>query len=101
MQNGIDMKNTESAASDRRKFIKSTAGVLGGALVSGFPAIISAQTVTNAIKVGLVGCGGRGTGAASQALRADDYAQLTAVADIDQENVDRSLGTLRNLKTIG
>ena len=47
--------------------------------------------MTNAIKVGLVGCGGRGSGAASQALAADDYTELTAVADIDQAQIDHCL----------
>src|SRR5947209_4837385 len=93
------MKEAE-LVSDRRDFMKNTVGALGGALVAGFPAVISAQTVTNAIKVGLVGCGGRGTGAASQALRADDYAHLTAVADIDQSQVDKSLQTLKALSNI-
>ena len=82
---------------ERRDFLKAA----GAALVSGFPAVISAQTVTNAIKVGLVGCGGRGTGAASQALRADDYSELTAVADIDQPQLDKSLATLRKIQKIG
>src|SRR6185437_3269918 len=81
----------DKLVSDRRTFIRGTAG----ALVAGFPAIVSTQTATNAIKVGLVGCGGRGTGAASQALHADDYAELTAVADIDQEQIDKSLKTLK------
>ncbi len=80
----------------RRTFLKTA----GAAAAVGFPAVISAQTVTNAIKVGLVGCGGRGTGAASQALRADDYAELVAVADIDQAQVDKSLGTLRKIQRI-
>jgi predicted dehydrogenase len=53
----------------------------------------SAQA-TKAIKVGLVGCGGRGTGAAAQALKADDYSELTAVADIYQEQIDNCLGQL-------
>ena len=75
-------------------------GFLKTALVAGFPAIISGQSVTNAIKVGLVGCGGRGTGAASQALKADDYSELTAVADIDQAQVDKSLETLRKIQKI-
>ncbi len=82
-------------ASNRRDFLKSTTGVVGGALAAGFPAIISAQSVTNAIKVGLVGCGGRGTGAAAQALTADDYNELIAVADVDQGQVDRALEELR------
>src|ERR1043165_8563449 len=85
----------DSTNSERRDFLKATSGALGTAIAAGFPAIISAQTVTNAIKVGLVGCGGRGTGAASQALSADDYAELTAVADIDAGNVDKSLLTLK------
>src|SRR3954470_8141126 len=90
------MRNTPDPA-DRRDFLKTTTGALGAALVTGFPAIISAQTVTKAIKVGLVGCGGRGTGAASQALHADDYAELVAVADVDQSRVDTSLGTLKKI----
>ena len=82
-----------SLSPQRRTFLKS-------ALVAGFPAIIRAQSVTNAIKVGLVGCGGRGTGAASQALRADDYTELTAVADIAQEQADHGLETLRKIQKI-
>jgi predicted dehydrogenase len=85
--------------SDRRDFLK-TSGAVGSALLAGFPGIISAQTVTKAIKVGLVGCGGRGTGAASQALHADDYTELTAVADIDQAQIDKSLQTLKKIQKI-
>lgn len=83
----------------RRDFVKR-AGIAGASAVAGFPGIISAQSVTNAIKVGLVGCGGRGTGAASQALRADDYTELVSVADIDQSQIDRSLQTLRKIQRI-
>jgi len=85
--------------SGRRDFLKAS-GAVGSALLTGFPAIISAQTVTKAIKVGLVGCGGRGTGAASQALHADDYTELTAVADIDQAQIDKSLQTLKKIQKI-
>src|SRR5205823_847657 len=81
---------------ERRDFMK----VAGAAAITAFPAIISAQTVTNAIKVGLVGCGGRGTGAASQALRADDYSELVAVADIDRAQIDQSLQTLKKIQKI-
>jgi Zn-dependent alcohol dehydrogenase len=81
------MKN-ELANSDRRDFLKATSGALGAAVVTGFPGIIRAQTVTNAIKVGLVGCGGRGGGAARQALQADDYTELTSLADVDQSQID-------------
>lgn len=94
------MANQPLSTPGRRDFLKATTGAVGTALVTGFPAIISAQTVTNAIKVGLVGCGGRGTGAASQALHADDYSELHAVADIDQSQIDKSLDTLKHIQKI-
>jgi myo-inositol 2-dehydrogenase / D-chiro-inositol 1-dehydrogenase len=90
---------TDQRLSHRRQFLKST-GAVGATLLSGFPAVISAQTVTNAIKVGLVGCGGRGTGAASQALHADDYAELTAMADIDHPQIENCLATLNPISKI-
>ncbi len=82
----------ENSNSGRRDFLKTTSTAIGGAIGAGFPAILSAQTLTNAIKIGLVGCGGRGSGAAAQALQADDYTKLTAVADIDQSQIDHCLG---------
>jgi predicted dehydrogenase len=86
--------NEGSNTMERRDFIKKT-GTVAGAIAAGFPGIISAQTVTNAVKVGLVGAGGRGSGAAAQALTADPNNELTAVADIDEEIVDRTVGRLR------
>ncbi len=74
----------------RRDFLK--------AAIVAAPAIIKAQTVTNAIKVGLVGAGGRGTGAASQALKADDYAELSAVADVSITQIDGSLDRIKRVK---
>src|SRR4028118_330219 len=66
-----------------------------GAMLAGAPMLLrSAQQASRAIKVGLVGCGGRGTGAAAQALKADDYSELTAVADIYQERIDACLTQL-------
>ncbi len=90
----------DELSQDRREFVKTTTGALGAAMLTGFPMIISGQKVSNAIKVGLVGCGGRGTGAASQALIADDYAELTAVADIDQAQVDKCLNTLKAISRV-
>jgi len=47
------------------------------------------------IKVALIGCGGRGTGAAAQALAADDQTELFAMADISREQLDLSRETLK------
>src|SRR4029450_5435421 len=62
-----DTTKSESSKIERRGFIKKTR-TMAGAIAAGFPGIISAQTVTNTVKIGVVGCGGRGTGAAAQAL---------------------------------
>jgi predicted dehydrogenase len=83
---------------ERREFLKKTGA---GMIVAGFPGIISGQTVTNALKVGLVGCGGRGSGAASQALTADPNAVLTSVADIDEQIVDRASTRLKQSQKFG
>ncbi len=85
---------------ERRDFIKKT-GTVAGAIAAGFPGIISAQTVTNAIKIGVVGCGGRGTGAAAQALTADPNNELTAVADIEEAIVERAAKRLRSSEQLG
>jgi len=89
---------TQPTNPERRDFLKTAGGALGA--VTAFPGIISAQTVTNAIKVGLVGCGGRGSGAASQSLSADDYGELTAVADIEPANIDKCLASLNRVSKI-
>ena len=87
--------SSSSPARSRRDFLLKTGAA--GAIAAGFPAIIRAQTVANAIKIGLVGCGGRGTGAASQAMKADDYGELFAVADVSQSQIDKSLERLRKI----
>ena len=84
---------------ERRDFLKKTG--VAGVIAAGFPGIISGRTVTNALKVGLVGCGGRGSGAAAQALNADPNTELTAVADIDQAIVDRVSARLKGSTRFG
>jgi myo-inositol 2-dehydrogenase/D-chiro-inositol 1-dehydrogenase len=85
---------------ERRDFLKTT-GTVAGAMAVGFPAIISGQTVTNSLKVGLVGCGGRGSGAAGQALTADPNNELTALADIDSAIVEQAATRLKNSSKFG
>jgi predicted dehydrogenase len=47
-----------------------------------------------------VGCGRRGTGIIADALSADPKAELAAIADIDSEQAQRSLGNLRRMPKI-
>ncbi len=81
---------TASSAS-RREFLKTTA--VAGTLA----AIPNAHAAgSDVLRVGLIGCGGRGTGAASQALAADSNVQLVAMADAFEDRLEQSLETLRN-----
>lgn len=79
----------------RRDFLKSTA-VLGGALAA--PAILPGSAFArqngDLLRVGLVGCGGRGTGAASQALHADKNVALVAMGDVFENKLQNSLKSL-------
>ncbi|WKN30531.1 Gfo/Idh/MocA family oxidoreductase [Porifericola rhodea] len=84
--------------SSRRKFIKTTgAAAVGGSFALNFINPQSAWAGINAetLKVGLVGCGGRGTGAANQALKADDNVVITAMADIFPDRLQQSMESLK------
>ena len=56
------------------------------------PAVYAAPD--NTIKLGLVGCGGRGTGAANHALNVGDDIRLVAVCDVDRVRADQAVKTL-------
>ena len=59
------------------------------------PGRASAAEEGPTLKVGLIGCGGRGTGAAGQALEADKNVALIAMADVFEDKLKASLETLR------
>lgn len=77
--------------SNRRNFLKGSSAAAVAA--ASFPSGVHAQG-NEELKIALIGCGGRGTGAANQALRADDRAKLWAMADIDRTSLERSRETL-------
>jgi predicted dehydrogenase len=81
-------------STSRRDFLAASA-VTAGALASSLHA-----AGDDTLKVGLIGCGGRGTGAAAQALQADKNVKLVAMADAFDDRLQESLSTLRNKKEI-
>ena len=85
-------KKDFSLTTNRRLFLKSTgAAVLGSALplTTAFGSTSGAMR-SNTLKVGLIGCGGRGTGAAVQALSADPDVVLTAMGDVFVDQLEKS-----------
>lgn len=77
--------------SSRRKFLKTGTILTGGAMLSGLPLAQAAQSlVDDTIKIALVGCGGRGTGAAVQALLTKQNVKLVAMADAFRSKIDEA-----------
>ena len=87
----------------RRHFLRNSSTVAVGGLVASATLSRAADSSTPApsvIKVGLIGCGGRGTGAALQALKADPGVRLTALADVFADRLDSSLATLKKMTAV-
>jgi myo-inositol 2-dehydrogenase / D-chiro-inositol 1-dehydrogenase len=85
-----------STALTRRQFIKHTslagAGVLGSLAL---PRAVHAQS-SQPLKLAVIGCGGRGTGAAQEALRNNATpVKLVAMADAFPHNLNRGLENLK------
>lgn len=80
----------------RREFLKRS--TLAGAALAA-PAVLTgnlfAGTNSDTLRVGLVGCGGRGSGAASEALTADQNVVLTAMGDAFEDRLQNSLKELQ------
>ena len=82
----------------RREFLKSSTVAVGVAMTGSLAIGRAAHAAgSDILKIGLVGCGGRGGGAAVNALNADANVRLTAMADLFPENIR---ATRNNLKQI-
>jgi len=90
-------KKEDPFRSDRRKFIQYTGAMIGGLALPVTPIQSVFAGGSNTLKIGLIGCGGRGSGAASQALAADPDTILTAMGDAFSDRLDESLTALREL----
>src|SRR5512136_1729602 len=88
-------KNSKTGATNRRAFLRTSATVAGTAFIGALDVGRFAHAAeTSTLKLGLVGCGGRGTGAAGDALTGDSATKLWAVADLFPDKVETSLKTL-------
>lgn len=78
----------------RREFIKTTAAVSLAAVLPGAGNVFGAAG-SDELKVGLIGCGGRGTGAVTQALMSTDTpVKLWAMGDLFRDQLDQSYDML-------
>ncbi len=84
------MSNNHNAQKERREFLKASALVAGGVMMSNSSWAGAFTSVNDTIKIALVGCGDRGTGAAFQALSTKFNIKLVAMADAFQDRLDNS-----------
>ncbi|MBK7437190.1 MAG: Gfo/Idh/MocA family oxidoreductase [Saprospiraceae bacterium] len=87
----------EEINSSRRKFIKISGSTLAASTV-GFNVVANPYPShlfnVDTLKVGIIGCGGRGSGAALQAMKADKNVYLTAMADVFEDRLQTSYQSL-------
>lgn len=88
------MKNEISETNVRRDFIKTSAILTGSALLSSLPLAGAYASGSDTIKIALIGCGSRGTGAAFQALSTKFNLKLVAMADAFPDKLDKSYKAL-------
>lgn len=81
-----------NAGNSRREFIKTTtAAAVATTVAAQFNVIPGAYAAgSDMIKVGLIGCGGRGTGAAGDAIGGAEGVTLVAMGDLFKDRIDES-----------
>lgn len=88
-----DSKSRTSVPTSRRSFLKATTlAAAAGSLSIARSAHAAGDDV---LKIGLVGCGGRGTGAAANALAADPNTKITALGDAFEDRMQSSRAALQ------
>lgn len=87
---------------DRRSFVKN--GAVLGAAAAALPRFGFAQVKgSDRIKVALIGCGGRGTGAACNMIAADPNIKIVALGDLFPEKLDKAANKIHDFakKSVG
>ncbi len=95
----MTLSDSEPQSASRRRFVKASTLAASGTIIGGAANLCSAVHVagSDVLRVGLIGCGGRGTGAAAQALAADSQVKLTAMGDVFEDRLTQSLKSLRKI----
>jgi myo-inositol 2-dehydrogenase / D-chiro-inositol 1-dehydrogenase len=96
--NNSDSNNGNN--SSRRKFLKTSAAALAGGIASRFGAVPAVYAAgSDEIRIGLIGCGSRGTGAVDNALESSENVKLVAMGDVFKDHLDKCLKYLGKFGT--
>jgi myo-inositol 2-dehydrogenase / D-chiro-inositol 1-dehydrogenase len=84
----------DSRKQTRRDFVKKSSTLAAGSALVGLSFVRNLGAATDPIRVGLIGCGGRGTGAADNILRGAENVHLVALADLYEDRLQKCLTNL-------
>ena len=91
------MNESSNSLSSRREFIKTTGRIAAASALAGVAIPNVHAAGSDVIQVALVGAGGRGTGAADNAMSSKmGPVKLVAIADVFQDKLDRSISELKH-----
>jgi predicted dehydrogenase len=94
----IDGVQRREGDTSRRGFLRASAAFGASAIVASAARQPVHAAGSDVLRVGLIGCGPRGAGAAVNALNADPNARLTAMADLFPDMLQNSLAEIQKLK---
>ena len=89
-------RTTSQPPLNRRDFLKTTSAAIAGTSVLGGLSVERSAFAagSDTLKLALIGCGGRGSGAADQALSTEGPVKLVAMADTFKDRLESSLSSL-------
>lgn len=88
------MAQRKKSPASRREFLKSSGAVVASGTLAGMLARPGYAAENHTLKIALVGCGSRGTGAAVNALSTSGPTRLWSVADVFPQRIENSLKLL-------
>lgn len=91
--------SNKSVETTRRDFLqRSTATLAAASVAPGLSAVAGVYASgSDTIRIGLIGCGGRGSGAAAQAMKAEQNCKLVAMGDLFRDRLEASRANLSPL----
>jgi len=92
------MSDQKKSSTSRRDFIKSSSLIVAGGTVAGSLGIAQSAHAygSDEIKIGLIGCGSRGTGAANQALNTKGATKVVALADAFPDSIQKCIRSVKS-----
>jgi len=95
MKHNSQVRHSEKPEPSRREFLGQTGRLVASSALAGVATVPAYAAEDNTIRIALVGCGGRGSGAVGNALSSKNGpAKLVAMADVFEDRITRSYKAL-------